>query len=287
MHIEINDENAYDKARDIVRIAIKNFPERDKKKVFIPKGKKSDVVVGFTHETIKYMLGGKYRASYRPLNDNIMNGRIRGVVGVVGCTSSILWPDQLPYMELVNDLIANDILVVQTGCAAAECAREGMMVPEHMKVAGPGLREVCEAVGMPPVLHAGSCVDNSRILIACSEMVKEGGLGNDISELPVAGVCLDWMHEKALAIGHYFVSSGVYTLFGTNSPTAGAPDVDKFLNEEIEDIVGGKWAFTPDLKEMGTLIKDHIEKKRDALGINEKKERKLYDMEDRRALSID
>ena len=287
MHIEINDENAYDKARDIVRIAIKNFPERDKKKVFIPKGKKSDVVVGFTHETIKYMLGGKYRASYRPLNDNIMNGRIRGVVGVVGCTSSILWPDQLPYMELVNDLIANDILVVQTGCAAAECAREGMMVPEHMKVAGPGLREVCEAVGMPPVLHAGSCVDNSRILIACSEMVKEGGLGNDISELPVAGVCLDWMHEKALAIGHYFVSSGVYTLFGTNSPTAGAPDVDKFLKEDIEDIVGGKWAFTPDLKEMGTLIKDHIEKKRDALGINEKKERKLYDMEDRRALSID
>ncbi|MBT6563801.1 MAG: carbon monoxide dehydrogenase, partial [Candidatus Scalindua sp.] len=109
----------------------------------------------------------------------------------------------------------------------------------------------------------------------------------DISDLPVAGVCLDWMHEKALAIGHYFVTSGVYTLFGTKSPTAGAPDVDKFLKEDIEDLVGGKWAFTPDLKEMGTLIKEHIEKKRDALGINEKKERKLYDMEDRRALSID
>jgi carbon-monoxide dehydrogenase catalytic subunit len=118
-------------------------------------------------------------------------------------------------------------------------------------------------------------------------MVQEGGLGNDISDLPVAGVCLDWMHEKALAIGQYFVSSGVYTLFGTKSMVAGAPDVDKFLNEEIEDIVGGKWSFTPDLKEMATLIKDHIEKKRDALGINEKKERKLYDMEDRRALSID
>jgi carbon-monoxide dehydrogenase catalytic subunit len=95
------------------------------------------------------------------------------------------------------------------------------------------------------------------------------------------------MHEKALAIGHYFVTSGVYTLFGTKSPVAGAPDVDKFICEGLEDIVGGRWAFTPDLKEMGTLIKEHIEKKRDALGINEKKERKLYDMEDRRALSID
>ncbi|GJQ59286.1 MAG: anaerobic carbon-monoxide dehydrogenase catalytic subunit [Candidatus Scalindua sp. AMX11] len=286
-HIEINDENAYEKAKEIVKIAIDNYPNRDRSRVYIPKGKKSDVVVGFTHETIKYMLGGTYRASYRPLNDNIMNGRIRGVVGVVGCTSSILWPDQMPYMDLVNELIANNILVVQTGCAAAECAREGMMVPEHMKNAGEGLREVCEAVGMPPVLHAGSCVDNSRILISCSEMVKEGGLGNDISELPVAGVCLDWMHEKALAIGHYFVTSGVYTLFGTKSPASGAPDVDKFLSEELEELVGGKWSFEPDLKVMAKLIIDHIEKKRDALGINVKKERKLYDMEDRRQLAVD
>ncbi|MCP5004906.1 MAG: anaerobic carbon-monoxide dehydrogenase catalytic subunit [Planctomycetes bacterium] len=286
-HIEINDENAYEKGKEIVRMAINNYPNRDRSKVYIPKGKKSDVVVGFTHETIKYMLGGTYRASYRPLNDNIMNGRIRGVVGVVGCTSSILWPDQLPYQALVNELIANNILVVQTGCAAAECAREGMMVPEFMKNAGEGLREVCEAVGMPPVLHAGSCVDNSRILIACSEMVKEGGLGNDISELPVAGVCLDWMHEKALAIGHYFVTSGVYTLFGTKSPASGAPDVDKFLMEEIEELVGGKWSFEPDVMKMAKMIIDHIEKKRDALGINVKKERKLYDMEDRRQLAVE
>ncbi len=286
-HIEINDENAYEKGKEIVRMAIKNYPNRDKSKVYIPKGKKSDVVVGFTHETIKYMLGGKFRASYRPLNDNIMNGRIRGVVGVVGCTSSTSWPDQLPYMDLVSALISNNILVVQTGCAAAECAREGMMVPEFMEKAGDGLREVCEAVGMPPVLHAGSCVDNSRILISCSEMVKEGGLGNDISELPVAGVCLDWMHEKALAIGQYFVTSGVFTIFGTKSMVAGAPEVDKFLCEGIEDIVGGKWAFEPDVDKVVKLVIDHIEKKRDALGINVKKERKLYDMADRRALDAE
>ncbi|MFQ5963299.1 MAG: carbon monoxide dehydrogenase, partial [Candidatus Scalinduaceae bacterium] len=260
---------------------------RDKSKVFIPKGSKSQLVIGFSHETIKYMLGGKFRASYRPLNDNIMNGRIRGVAGVVGCTSSTVWPDQQPYMELVKQLIANNILVVQTGCAAAECGREGMMVPEFMEHAGEGLREVCEAVGMPPVLHAGSCVDNSRILIACSEMVKEGGLGNDISELPVAGACFDWMHEKALTIGHYFVTSGVFTIFGTKTPVAGAPDVDKLLCEGLEDIVGAKWAFEPDVNKMAKLIIDHIEKKRDALGINVKKERKLYDMADRRALEAE
>lgn len=286
-HIEINDENAYEKAKEIVRMAIKNFPNRDKSKVYIPKGKKSPAVVGFSHETIMYMLGGKFRASYRPLNDNIMNGRIRGVVGVVGCTSSTVWPDQQPYKVLVQELVKNNILVVQTGCAAAECSREGMMVPEYMEYAGEGLREVCETVGMPPVLHAGSCVDNSRILIACSEMVKEGGLGNDISDLPVAGACFDWMHEKALTIGHYFVSTGVFTVFGTKTPVAGAPDVDKFLCEEMEDMVGAKWAFEPDVMKMAKLMIDHIEKKREALGINVKKERKLFDMADRRALDAE
>jgi carbon-monoxide dehydrogenase catalytic subunit len=286
-HIEITDENAYEKAKDIVRMAINNYPNRDKSKVFIPKGSKSQLVIGFSHETIKYMLGGKFRASYRPLNDNIMNGRIRGVAGVVGCTSSTVWPNQQPYMELVKKLISNNILVVQTGCAAAECGREGMMVPEFMEHAGEGLREVCEAVGMPPVLHAGSCVDNSRILIACSEMVKEGGLGKDISELPVAGACFDWMHEKALTIGHYFVTSGVFTIFGTKSPVTGAPEVNKLLCEGLEDIVGAKWAFEPDVNKMAQLIIDHIEKKRDALGINVKKERKLYDMADRRALDVE
>jgi carbon-monoxide dehydrogenase catalytic subunit len=190
-------------------------------------------------------------------------------------------------MDLVTALIANNILVVQTGCAAAECAREGMMVPEFMEKAGDGLREVCETVGMPPVLHVGSCVDNSRILIACSEMVNEGGLGNDISELPAAGVCLDWMHEKALAIGQYFVSSGVFTIFGSKSPAAGAPELDKFLSEGLEDIVGGKWAFEPDVDKVVKLVIDHIEKKRDALGINVKKERKLFDMADRRALDAE
>lgn len=136
-------------------------------------------------------------------------------------------------------------------------------------------------------MHAGSCVDNSRILIACSEMVKEGGIGNDISELPVAGVCIEWMHEKALAIGQYFVASGVFTIFGSKSLVAGAPDVDKLLCEGLEDIVGAKWAFEPDVEKVVQLVIDHIEKKRDALGINEKKERKLYDMADRRALDAE
>lgn len=285
-HVEVDEEHAVEAAKKIVWMAIDNYPNRNPSKVFIPEDNGAEVVAGFSHETIKYMLGGRFRASYRPLNDNIMNGRIRGVVGIAGCTGPKTPAGAENYVELVKELISKDFLVVGTGCAAGQCAGSGVMVPEFKDACGKGLKEVCETVGIPPVLHAGACVDNSRILIACSEMVKEGGLGNDISDLPVAGVCMEWMSEKAIAIGQYFVASGVFTVFGMNSPVSGAPDVLKLLTEGLEEQVGATWAFERDMKKIPQLIMDHIEKKRDALGINVAKERKLYDMEDRRKLEV-
>ena len=265
-------------------MAIDNYKNRDNTKVFIPSAAEPNLVAGFSHETIKYMLGGRFRASYRPLNDNIINGRIRGVVGIAGCTSPKAGVCEQSYVEMAKELIANNFLVVATGCAAGQCASGGLLLPEMKDACGAGLKEVCEAVGIPPVLHSGACVDNSRILIAVSEMVKEGGLGNDISDLPVAGACLEWMSEKAIAIGQFLVASGIYTVFGMNSPVAGAPDMQRLLTQEMEELVGARWDFEKDLKKIGRMLMDHIEKKRDALGINAKKERKLYDMAERRAL---
>ena len=160
---------------------------------------------GFSHEYINYMLGGSFRGSYAPLNENIINGRIRGVAGVVGCTNPRVKHDWV-HVELVKELIKNDILVLLTGCAQISIAKAGLLVPEASVLAGPGLSEVCETVGMPPVLGLGSCVDNSRILIAASEMVKQGGLGDCLADLPVAGAAPEWMSEKAISIGHYFVA---------------------------------------------------------------------------------
>lgn len=283
-HVEFSDEHALEAAKKIIMMAIDNYKNRDNNKVFIPSSAEPNLIAGFSHETIKYMLGGRFRASYRPLNDNIINGRIRGVVGIAGCTSPRAGACDQNYVNLVRELIANNILVVATGCAAGQCASGGLMIPELKDECGKGLREVCEAVGIPPVLHSGACVDNSRILIACSEMAKEGGLGNDISDLPVAGACLEWMSEKAIAIGQFFVASGIYIVFGMNSPVAGAPDMQRLLTKEMEDLVGARWDFERDLKKIGKMMMDHIEKKRDALGINTAKERKLYDMAERRAL---
>jgi len=149
---------------------------------------------------------------------------------------------------------------------------------------GPGLAEVCETVGIPPVLHMGSCVDNSRILMAATEVVKAGGLGNDISDLPAAGSAPEWMSEKAISIGHYFVASGVYTVFGVTLPISGAPKLQKHLTQELEGIVGGKWDLVEDPYEHAQKMIAHIDKKRKALGIDKARERVLMDMADRRSL---
>jgi carbon-monoxide dehydrogenase catalytic subunit len=282
-HHAFSEESALQTARDIVREAVLNFPNRGK--VDIP-NERMDLIAGFSHEAIVYMLGGTYRGSYHPLNDNIINGRIKGVAGVVGCCNPKVVHDQ-GHVELVKELIANDILVVQTGCSAIACAKAGLMIPESAEqYAGEGLAEVCRTVGMPPVLHSGSCVDNSRILVALSEMVKVGGLGKDISDLPVAGAAPEWMSEKAISIGQYFVASGVFTVFGIGLPVQGSEAFSRHLSEEHEAMLGGSWAVEPDIHRMATLMIDHINRKRKALGIDKGKERILFDMEMRRELAV-
>jgi carbon-monoxide dehydrogenase catalytic subunit len=281
LHIEFDEHNAIESARAIVRTAIENFPKRGSN-IDIPQ-EQSDLVAGFSHETINYLLGGLFRASYRPLNDNIINGRIRGVAGVVGCNNPRVTHDAI-HVTMIKELIKNDVLVIQTGCSAMAAAKAGLMTPEAARYAGEGLASVCEAVGIPPVLHVGSCVDNSRILIAATAMVKDGGLGDDISDLPVAGAAPEWMSEKAISIGQYFVASGVFTVFGVTWPTLGSDEVTNFLFKDFEDMYGGMWAFEPDPIKAAHLMIAHIDKKRKALGIDKARERILYDMEMRREL---
>jgi len=282
IHMEFDEHNAIDSARAIVKAAIENFPNRGNN-IDIPE-EQTDLVAGFSHETINYLLGGMFRASYRPLNDNIINGRIRGVAGVVGCNNARVKHNE-GHVAMVKELIKNDVLVLTTGCNAIACAEAGLMVPEAAaEYAGEGLASVCETVGIPPVLHLGSCVDNSRILIAATAMVKDGGLGDDISDLPVAGAAPEWMSEKAISIGQYFVGSGVFTVFGVNWPTLGSDEVTKFLFKDFEDMYGGMWAFEPDPIKAAHLMIDHIDKKRKVLGIDKARERVLFDMAMRREL---
>ncbi len=261
-HMEFDEHHALDIARQIVRVAIDNYPNR--KQTQIPTHM-ADLVPGFSHEYIRYMLGGTLRGSFRPLNDAVMSGRLRGVAGVVGCNNPRVTQDE-GHNYIVKEFLKNDILVAQTGCGALANAKYGMLLGEAaMEYAGPGLREVCEAIGIPPVLHLGSCVDNTRILTVLTEMATEGGLGDDISDIPGVGIAPEWMSEKALAIGAYFAASGVYVLFGVNSPIENSDEVTKIMSEGWEKIVGGKLEFVPDPQEIVRRSLAHIDAKRAAL----------------------
>jgi len=280
-HIEFKDHTPLDCTDEVVIKAITRFKNRNKP-IEIPQITNPGIH-GFSHEYINYMLGGSFRSSYTPLNDNIINGHIRGVAGVVGCTNPRVKQDFV-HVELVKELIKNDVLVLQTGCSQIALAKAGLCTPEAAHFAGPGLSEVCETVGMPPVLGIGSCVDNSRILIAASEMVRTGGLGDSIADLPAAGAAPEWMSEKAISIGHYFVASGVYTVFGVTFPIVEETKFHKLLFEGLEGQGLGKWGFEPDPYKMAKLMIAHIDKKRKALGIDKARKRVQMTMADRQKL---
>ncbi|MBZ0275709.1 MAG: anaerobic carbon-monoxide dehydrogenase catalytic subunit, partial [Anaerolineae bacterium] len=272
-HIEFDEHKALTIAKDILRVAIDNFKNRGG--IHIP-DVRENLIPGFSHEYINYMLGGSYRASFRPLNDAIISGRIRGVAAIVGCNNPRSQHDYL-HTLVTRELLKQDVLIVQTGCGAIASAKLGLLLGEAgLDQVGSGLREVCETIGIPPVLHMGSCVDNTRILTVLTQIVEEGGLGDDINQIPAVGLAPEWMSEKALSIGAYCVASGAYVMFGGSSPVSGMPDrvedsdlVATMISAGWESIYGGKLEFVADPQEMIQRTLDHIDRKRAELGLPE------------------
>jgi carbon-monoxide dehydrogenase catalytic subunit len=286
IHLPFDEERAYEDAKALVRRAIDNYSNRDRGKMAIPDHRRP-VVGGFSVDAIKYMLGGAFRRSFRPLNDAIMQGRITGVAGIVGCSNPKTQMD-LFTTELTRELLKNNVLVLKTGCAAVASGKAGFLTPEAgIEQAGQGLREVCEAVGMPPVLHMGSCVDNSRILEAATEVVLEGGLGEDLSDVPAVGVAPEWMSEKAITIGCYFVASGIDVVLGHPFHIEGSDKVTEYLNEGIRELYGASFHVHPNPAEAAEKVLKLLNQRREKLGINKKAERKLMDMRDRREINVE
>lgn len=259
VHHEFHSEDAFDTAKEIIKIAIENFTNRKKDKVLIPDGSQK-LMAGFSVETLISAFGG----TLKPLVDAIKDGSIKGAVGIVGCNNPKIIQDYA-HVALARDLIKNDILIVVTGCSAIACAKEGLLTPDAAVKAGKGLKSVVEALKLPPVLHMGSCVDCSRILVLLSAIAKE--IGVDISDLPVAGAAPEWYSQKAVSIGAYFVSSGVFTVLGIAPRIFGSRKVTDLLGDKLEEVMKAKFAIEPDPAKATELIMEHINKKRKFLGI--------------------
>jgi len=259
VHISFDPSRGMEIGKDIVRRGVEAFADRNPSRVRIPV-EPVQLMAGFSVEAILGALGG----TPAPLVEAIADGRIRGAVGVVGCNNPKLTQDY-GHVTLTRRLIENDILVLVTGCSAVANGKAGQMMPAAAAMAGPGLRATCEALGIPPVLHMGSCVDNTRILVLAAALANH--LGVDISQLPLAGAAPEWYSEKAVAIGTYVVASGITTVLGVEPPIFGSRNVTGLLAGGLDDVVGAKFAVEADPEKAAVIIRRHIEAKRAALGL--------------------
>ena len=258
-HVSFDPRRGAEIARDIVRMAVEAYPNRNRDRVRIPVAP-VQMMGGFSVEAILGALGG----TPQPLVDAIVAGTIRGAVAVVGCNNPKLALD-FEHIELTRKLIENDILVLVTGCAAVANGKAGQMMPAAADLAGPGLGAVCKSLGIPPVLHMGSCVDNSRVLQLAAALAN--AIGVDIDSLPLAGAAPEWYSEKAVAIGAYVVGSGITTVLGVQPPIFGSANVVSLLAGGLDDVVGAKFAVEADPYKAALLIRRHIEAKRQGLGL--------------------
>ena len=258
-HVQFDEARANECAEKIVRMAIENFKHRNPEKVNIPQTSEA-AVVGFSVEAILAALGG----TPEPLLDAIKSGAIKGVVGIVGCNNPKVTQD-LYHVELAKELIRQDILVIGTGCWAIAAAKAGLMQTEAAGLAGPGLKQVCESLKIPPCIHMGSCVDCSRMLVLAGALAE--ALGVDIDALPLVGSAPEWLTEKAVSIGTYFVASGVNVHLWPMPPIGGSAKVAELLTATAAEVFGGAFFVEADPKQAVAKMAAIIAKKRQALGI--------------------
>jgi carbon-monoxide dehydrogenase catalytic subunit len=210
-YLELTSHNAKEVATTIIKAACENYANRDESKIFIPEHKHK-AAVGYTCEGIKSRLDSVTNSfvdeldTYKPLIECIQSGVVRGAVAMVGCNNPKVRPDY-SHIEIMKKLIENDIVIVATGCAAQAASKAGLLDKKAKVLCGEGLRRVCTLADIPPVLHMGSCVDISRMMLLVTGIAKDWGI--DTTQLPVVGCAPEWMSEKAVAIANYVVSTGI------------------------------------------------------------------------------
>ena len=267
--IRFNAETAGENAKAIVKMAIDNFENRKPELVHIPDIKQK-ATVGYSVEAIVKVLDGVTNSQVdetgttKPLIECITSGVIRGAVAMVGCNNPKIRPDTAP-IELMKKLIANDIIIIASGCSAQAAAKAGLMDKRAKDLCGAGLKRVCELADIPPVLHMGSCVDISRMLVLAATLAKDSGL--NISQLPVVGCAPEWMSEKAVSIGNYVVATGLDTFLGVDPYVSGSDKVAELLTSGIRDWVEAAYTVEKDIDKLGDAMIARIEEKREAIGI--------------------
>lgn len=272
-HVDFTEENAVEDAKTIIRLAIEAYKSRQGRPTLIPQVE-SKVMAGFSVEAIIAALSKLDAADpLKPLIDHIVNGNIQGVVLMAGC-NNVKVPQDENFLGLTKELLARDVLLLATGCGAGAYARHGLLAPEATEAyAGSGLKAVLTAIGvanglggpLPPVLHLGSCVDNSRAVDIAVAIANK--LGVDLDKLPVAASAPEYKTEKAVSIGTYAVALGLPTHLGIVPPVLGSPLITELLTAGVKDLLGGYFIVETDPVKSAEAIFMALQERRSGLGL--------------------
>ncbi|MDR1036164.1 MAG: anaerobic carbon-monoxide dehydrogenase catalytic subunit [Deltaproteobacteria bacterium] len=266
-HVPVLPANAGEKAAEILKLAADNFKNRGK--TSIP-GQKDTILAGYSVASLGKVLKSNGKGPMAPLADALAKGEIRGVVGLLGCNNVRVTPGASgldPHVEIALELVKNDILVFTTGCTAMALGRAGLLNADAASKAGPALAKFCKQTGLPPVVHLGSCVDNSRLLHVLGGLAKAGPVGSDIRQLPAAVAIPGWTNEQIVSSAFYFAASGVDVFLGFTLPVQGVPSVVRYFEETFAERYGGRLTHEPDPAAQAAKITQLVADKRKALSL--------------------
>jgi len=259
--LNYNPAEAGRQASKLLEMAIENFKERKKSVEGVKQLPMKEAIIGFSTESILDALGG----SLDPLLDALKSGQIKGVVGMVSCTTLRDYGQDTHSVTVVKELIKRNILVLSLGCGNGAMQVAGLCSPEAREFAGDSLKAVCEALGVPPVLSYGTCTDTGRLadLLGAISAV----LGVPVPDLPVAAAAPEYMEQKATIDAIFALAFGLYTYVNPIPTVTGGPSLVKLLTEDCKEVTGGVLRVENDAVKAADGIEQHIMEKRQKLGI--------------------
>ncbi|MDR1312245.1 MAG: anaerobic carbon-monoxide dehydrogenase catalytic subunit [Deltaproteobacteria bacterium] len=265
--LKVDSANIGEKAKEILKLAADNFKNRSKANI---PAEKDTILAGYSVASLGKALKSNGKGPLAPLADALAGGAIKGVVGLLGCNNVRVAPGPSgldPHVEIAQELIKNDLLIFTTGCTAMALGRAGLLNADAASKAGPALAKFCKDTGLPPVIHLGSCVDNSRLLHVLGGLAKAGPLGADIKGLPAAVAIPGWTNEQIVSSAFCFAASGVDVFLGFTLPIQGVPSVVKYFEDVFSERYGGRITHEPDPAAQAAKISQLVADKRKALSL--------------------
>lgn len=262
-YLQFNHNDKLKTSETILNMAVESYKARRPKvdiKVLENHGH-DDVITGVSEKSLKNFLSG----SWKPLIELIAKGKIKGIAGVVGCSNLTAKGHDIYTVELTKELIKKDILVLSAGCSSGGLENVGLMSPKAAELAGENLREVCQSLGIPPVLNFGPCLAIGRLEMVATELAEE--LNIDIPQLPLVLSAPQWLEEQALADGAFGLALGLPLHLGLPPFVTGSSVVVDVLSEKLKDMTGGNLIIEEDIKKAADMLEDIIVDRRKKLGL--------------------